>query len=65
MICSHYDLEAHDKDGNVVVKMCVWSFDEAYYWIDQIRDEYTSVVKFILKYPDRDVYGADVKVEND
>ena len=57
MICSYYDLEAYDKDGNALIKTLVFSFDEANYWTDQIREEYPSAVKFILKFPDKDVYG--------
>ena len=59
MICSHYELEMQDKDGNTIVKMRVYSFDEAYYWIDKMREEPLSVVKFILKYPDEYVYGEE------
>ena len=59
MICSHYELEAQDKHGNTLVKMWVYSFDEAYYFIDHIREEHPASVKFILKYPDKDVYGEE------
>jgi len=59
MVCSHYELEAYDKDGNALVKIWVYSFDEAHYWTDQIREEYPSAVKFILKYPDKDVYKEE------
>ena len=64
MICSHYELEVQDKHGNTLAKMWVYSFSEAYYWIDRIREEQPASVKFILKYPDKDVYGEENKNDN-
>lgn len=62
MICSHYEVEAWDKNGDIIEKTWVYSFEEAYYWIDNKREEYyLTAVKFVIRYPDKDVYGEERK----
>lgn len=56
MICSHYEVFAYDINRNVVASIRVYSFDEAYYFIDKVRERYPfTAVEFCIKYPTEDV----------
>lgn len=55
MICSHYEVFAYDSKRNVIATATVYSFDEAYYNIDNFRVMYPRAVEFAVKYPDEDI----------
>ena len=55
MICSHYEVFAYDSKRNVLATHKVYSFDEAYYNIDELRELYPMAVEFAVKYPDEDI----------
>ena len=61
MICSHYEVLAYDSNRNVLATVTVWSFDEAYYFIDKLRDQYQKAVEFAVKYPDEEIAKMDEK----
>ena len=51
MVCSYYEVFAYNSKRDVLVKVVVFSFDEAYYFIDQFRNKYPSAVEFSIKCP--------------
>lgn len=51
MICSHYEVYAYDLNQNVLASVNVYSFDEAYYFVDKFREQYSNAVEFCIKYP--------------
>ena len=56
MICSHYKVYAYDLKRNVLAYVTVYSFDEAYYYIDKLREQYPfAAVEFSIKYPDEEI----------
>lgn len=56
MICSHYKVYAYDSKRNVLAYVTVYSFDEAYYYIDKLREQYPiTAVEFSIKYPDEEI----------
>lgn len=55
MICSHYEVFAYDSKRNVLASIWVYSFDEAYFFIDEFRERYPKAVEFTVKYPDEDI----------
>lgn len=56
MIASHYEVEAYDCNNNILATTRAFSFDEAYYDIDNMREMLSErVVKFVLKIPDEDI----------
>ena len=55
MICSHYDVKAFNKSGLLLAFAQVYSFDEAYYNIDNWRNQYPTSCKFTIEYPQKDM----------
>lgn len=55
MICSHYEVFAYDSQRNVVAMINVYSFEEAYFFIDTFREQYQKAVEFAIKYPDKEI----------
>lgn len=55
MICSHYKVFAYDSKRNVLAAITVYSFDEAYFFIDDLRERCPKAVEFVVKYPDEDI----------
>ena len=55
MVCLHYEVFAFDSQRNVVAKIDVYSFDEAYFFIDTFRERYQKAVEFSIKYPNKDI----------
>lgn len=65
MICSHYEVIAYDINEKVLATVTVWSFDEAYFFIDELRERYRKAVKFAIKYPDDEVAKEFAKMEGE
>lgn len=62
MICSHYKVYAYDSKRNVLAYVTVYSFDEAYYYIDKLREQYPiAAVEFAIKYPDEEIAKMGVE----
>lgn len=55
MICSYYEVFAYDSMHQILATVIVYSFDEAYYFIDELREQYQNAVEFAIKYPDEDI----------
>ena len=51
MICSHYNVYALNDKNERLAYAEVYSFDEAYYNIDNWRDKYPTAQRFIIEYP--------------
>jgi len=61
MTCSHYEVFAFDSKRRTLAFITVYSFDEAYYFIDKLREQNSKAVEFSIKYPDEDI----VKMEKE
>jgi len=55
MVCSYYEVLAYNAKRDVLSKVVVFSFDDAYYFIDQFRERYPSAVEFTIKCPDEKI----------
>ena len=55
MVCSHYEVFAYNSKRQILATVIVYSFDEAYYFIDDLRERYPKAVEFTIKYPDEDI----------
>ena len=60
MNCSHYELRIYDKENKEIGFCWVYSFEEAYFNIDNFREKFPDeAVKFVIQYPDKDVYEGE------
>lgn len=49
MICSHYGVIVKDRRGKIIYRTVVFSFDEAYYAIDHLREEFENAWSFTIE----------------
>lgn len=49
MVCSHYVVIVKDRRGKTIYCTIVFSFDEAYYVIDRLREKFENAWSFTIK----------------
>lgn len=49
MVCSHYVVIVKDRRGKIIYRTLVFSFDEAYYVINKLREEFENAWSFTIE----------------
>lgn len=49
MICPHYTVIVKDRRGKIIYRTLVFSFDEAYYVINRLREEFENAWSFTIE----------------